>query len=316
MAQNPQPLAGKTVLITGAARGIGWESAIRLHGLGANLALVGLEPELLAERVETLGADRAACWEADVTSVEQLEAAVSGAVSRFGGLDVVIANAGVHFSGAFATAPLAQLEREFEINLLGVVRTNKVVIDHLLKSGGYLLNIASLAAATHAPLMSSYAGSKAAVEAHSNALRVELAPQGVAVGTAYFGFIDTDMVRDAFAAGSAATLKPLMPGFIRNSVSVDQAVDAIEKAVLGRKSRTWAPRFVGGILAFRGIIQPLTERRMILAKGTLLKALRQAKDEQVIDRAGALKSDELKSGEAKAKTNGKAPSANGKAKVS
>lgn len=306
MASTAQPLTGKTVLITGAARGIGWESAKRLHGLGANLALVGLEPELLAERAQTLGEQRSASWEADVTSVEQLEAAVAGAVERFGGLDVVIANAGVHYTGSFESAPLSQLEREFEINLLGVIRTNKVVVDHLIKSKGYLLNVASLAAAANAPLMTSYAGSKAAVEAHSNSLRVELGARGVAVGTAYFGFIDTDMVRDAFDAGSAETLKPLMPSFVRNTVSVDQAVDAVERGVLKRKSRTWAPRYVGAVLALRGVIQPLSERRMLLAKGTVLKALAQAAGEQVIDRAGSLKkADDAPAPAAKAEANGK-----------
>lgn len=297
--------AGKTVLITGSARGIGWETARRLHAGGAKLALVGLEPELLAERVALLGADRAAWFEADVTNFAALETAVAGTVERFGGLDIVIANAGVHYVGALATAPLAQLEREIEINLMGVVRTNKAVVPHLLKSGGYLLNIASLAAASHAPLMASYAASKAGVEAFSDSIRVELAPQGVAVGCAYFGFIDTDMVRDAMDDESTQVLTPLMPKFVRGSVSVDHAVDAIERAVLKRGARTWAPKYVGGALASRGVLQPLTEKRMMAAKGTMLKALKLAEKAVVHDRAGALKKGdtaETKPGAAKAKT--------------
>ncbi len=277
--------AGKTVLITGSARGIGWETAKRLHAGGAKISLVGLEPDLLAERVQSLGEDRAAWFEADVTSVEQLQAAVDGTVAKFGGIDVAIANAGVHFVGSFEAAPLEQIERELEINLLGVIRTDKVVLPELLKSGGYLLNIASLAAAAHAPLMSAYASSKAGVEALSNSMRVELAPKGVGVGTAYFGFVDTDMVRDAFSDDSSQTLWPLMPGFIRKTVTVDHAVDAIERAVRRRSDRTWAPKYVGGILATRGISQPLTEKRMLLAKGTILKALGQAEQAEVRDRA-------------------------------
>ncbi len=277
--------AGKTVLITGSARGIGWESAKRLHAGGAKVSLVGLEPDLLAERVQSLGEDRAAWFEADVTNVEQLQAAVDGTVAKFGGIDVAIANAGVHYVGAFNTAPLAQIERELEINLFGVVRTDKVVLPELLKSGGYLLNIASLAAATHAPLMSAYASSKAGVEALTNSIRVEMAPQGVGVGCAYFGFIDTDMVRDAFNDESSQTLEKLMPGFIRKTVTVDHAVDAIERAVLKRSDRTWAPKYVGGVLASRGIAQPLSEKRMLAAKGRILKALGQAEQAQVRDRA-------------------------------
>ena len=296
--------AGKTVLITGSARGIGWETAKRLHAGGAKISLVGLEPELLAERVQSLGDERSAWFEADVTSVEQLQAAVDGTVAKFGGIDVAIANAGVHYVGAFNTAPLAQIERELEINLLGVVRTDKVVLPELVKTGGYLINIASLAAAAHAPLMSAYASSKAGVEALTNAIRVEMEPQGVGIGCAYFGFIDTDMVRDAFDDESSQTLQPLMPGFIRKTVTVDHAVDALERAVLKRSHRTWAPRYVGGVLGSRGISQPLTEKRMLMAKGTILKALGQAERAKVIDRtaeatAAAAKAKAAKSGTAK-----------------
>ncbi|MDQ8045554.1 MAG: short-chain dehydrogenase/reductase [Solirubrobacteraceae bacterium] len=265
--------AGKTVLITGAARGIGAETAKRLHAGGAKVALVGLEPERLEALAAELGADRAAWWEADVTDVDQLQAAVDGAVERFGGLDVAIANAGVHYVGAFATSPLAQIERELEINLLGVVRTDKVVVPHLIASKGYLLNIASLAAVSHAPLMSAYAASKAGVEAFTNVLRQELSVEGVDVGTAYFGFIDTDMVRDAFSSESTKILEKAMPKFVRTSVHVSEAVDAIEKAVLKRKDRTWAPRYVGGAIASRGVLQPVAEKRVTAGKKSLKRAI-------------------------------------------
>lgn len=255
-------LAGKTVLITGGARGIGAATARRLRAAGANVSLVGLEPERLAALVEELGPENAAWFEADVTDVDALTAGVEGTVERFGKIDVAIANAGVHFIGAFETAPLENLERELEINLLGVLRTDKVVLPHLRQSGGYLLNIASLAAASHAPLMSSYAASKAGVEALTNSIRQEMKPFGVDVGCAYFGFIDTDLVRGSFDHPSSQELNSLMPSFVRTAASVDEAVDAIERAVRNRSARAWAPRFVGGTLALRGLIQPLTEMRM------------------------------------------------------
>lgn len=265
--------SGQTVLITGAARGIGAATARRLHAGGANLALVGLEPELLEALVTELGGERAAWFEADVTDVPALGAAVAAAAERFGGIDVAIANAGVHYIGGFMASPLAQLERELEINLLGVVRTDHAVLPHLVASGGYLLNIASLAAAAHAPLMTSYTASKAGVEALTDSLRVELRPEGVAVGCAYFGFIDTDMVRDAFEDESTQLLNPLMPKFVRGAVPVDQAVDAIEHAIRNRSARTWAPRYVGFALVARGILQPLTERRMLAAGARIKQAI-------------------------------------------
>ncbi len=190
-------IRGRTVLITGAARGIGFEAARRLYAHGANLALVGLEPELLEQRAAELG-PRAAAFEADVTDWDALQTAVDGTVERFGGIDVTIANAGLGAVGSVMGQDIASFERTIEVNLLGVWRTNRVVLPHVVERRGYILNIASLAAIAHAPLMAPYTASKAGVEAFSDALRQEVAPTGTDVGVAYFGFIDTDLVRDSF----------------------------------------------------------------------------------------------------------------------
>ncbi len=262
---------GRTVFVTGAARGIGAEAARRLHGKGANVALVGLEAELLEALAAELG-DRAAAFEADVTDSDALDRAVEGTVARFGGIDVAIANAGLHYIGALATAPMEQLEREIEVNLLGVLRTDRAVIGQILERKGYLLNVASLAAGMHAPLMSSYAASKAGVEGLTNSLRQETAPSGARVGCAYFGFIDTDLVRGSFAHPSTEVMMGLVPGFVRRSAPLERAIDAIERGVERRSARVWAPRFVGPLLAARGLVQPLTELQAIRSRD-LPKAL-------------------------------------------
>ena len=88
-------------------------------------------------------------------------------------------------------------ERVIDINLLGVWRTVRATLPHVRARRGYILCIASMAAAVHAPLMAPYNMAKAGVEALADSLRPELAGDGVAVGCAYFGFIDTDMVRDS-----------------------------------------------------------------------------------------------------------------------
>jgi NAD(P)-dependent dehydrogenase (short-subunit alcohol dehydrogenase family) len=198
-----------------------------------------------------------------VTDRDALDAAVDGAVERFGGIDVAIANAGIHTTGSLIGGDAARIERTLEVNLFGVLRTDLAVLPQIVQRKGYLLNIASLAAASHAPLMGPYTASKAGVEALTDALRVELSTTGARAGCAYFGFIDTDLLRASFAQSSTQSLQKNMPGFVRKPVPVGKAVDAIERAVDKRLARTWAPRFVGGMLALRGIVQPLTEKRLM-----------------------------------------------------
>ncbi|MHB1469254.1 MAG: short-chain dehydrogenase/reductase [Solirubrobacteraceae bacterium] len=270
-------VAGRTAFITGAARGIGAGIAERLHARGANVALVGLEPEKLQALADRLG-QRAIAIEADASDLPALRAAVESTVERFGGIDVGIANAGVSFSGSLLKAPVEQVERTFAVNLLGVWRTDRALIDELLAKRGYLLNIASLAAAFHSPLMGPYASTKAGVEALTDVLRVEAAPFGASVGCAYFGFIDTDIVRNSFAQPSAASLRSEMPSFIAKPAPLSSALDAIERGIERRAARIWAPRWVGAALMLRTLVQPLTERRTLAEPERLAAAIEAADD--------------------------------------
>ncbi len=266
---------GRTVFITGAARGIGKATAERLYGKGANVALVGLEPERLEQNVAQLG-ERAIAIEVDVTDLGALERAVKETVERFGAIDVAIANAGISYTGALATAPVEQVERTLAVNLLGVWRTDRAVIEQITARRGYLLNIASLSAISHAALMGPYTTAKSGVEALSDALRQESAPSGTAVGCAYFGFLDTDLVRAGFAEPSAGVLTGQLPGFMRNPAPLSKAIDAIERGVERRSARVWAPRWVGPMLYLRGVLQPLSERAALRDQTRLAEAMRLA----------------------------------------
>jgi NAD(P)-dependent dehydrogenase (short-subunit alcohol dehydrogenase family) len=251
-------LDGRTVLITGAARGIGAATARRLHAKGASVALVGLEPDRLEELRDELG-DRSAVFEADVTSTKALDRAVRGTVRSFGGIDVAIANAGLVFLDAIADAPIEHIRRTIDVNLLGVIHTDRAVLPHLTARRGYLLNVASLAAMSHGPLMGAYAASKAGVEAVTDTLRIEMRSSGVGVGCAYFGAIDTDLVRGGMEHPAVRTLFDLLPERIARPARVESAAAVIEDAIARRASRVWAPRYVGPALLLRGIAQPLTE---------------------------------------------------------
>jgi NAD(P)-dependent dehydrogenase (short-subunit alcohol dehydrogenase family) len=272
---SPFDVNGRTAFITGAARGIGAAAAERLHSRGANVALVGLEPERLEENAARLG-ERAAYFEADVTDLDALQRAVAGTVERFGAIDVAIANAGIAFTGPLATAPIEQVERTLEVNLLGVWRTDRAVIEQITERRGYLLNIASLSAVTHTALMGPYTTAKSGVEALSDALRMETAPSGARVGCAYFGFIDTDLVRAAYAQPSVEIMNNKTPGFLRNPAPLESAIDAIERGIERRSARVWSPRWVGAAIALRGILQPLLEWRLERSSAELSEAMRLA----------------------------------------
>jgi NAD(P)-dependent dehydrogenase (short-subunit alcohol dehydrogenase family) len=274
---SPTDLTGQTVFITGAARGIGAGTARRLVGRGVNVMLVGLEPELLKKLAGELG-NRAAWVEADVVDEAALSTAVEATVSRFGRIDVGIANAGVHFVGGVATAPTKLLERELLGNLHGTLLTDRAVLPALAQTKGYLLNIASLAASLHMPMMGAYSASKAGVEALTDSLRIEVAATGVGVGCAYLGFFDTDLVRGSFSHPSSAPLAGTMPKFVMMPRPASVAVDALVDGVVHRRSHVHAPRYVSAALKLRGIIQPLADRYVVRRAGVAESARRAAAD--------------------------------------
>jgi NAD(P)-dependent dehydrogenase (short-subunit alcohol dehydrogenase family) len=194
MAEPRYQLRDRVALITGPARGIGAETARQLAAKGMRLGLVGLEPERLETLAQELPVDTA-WFECDVTDWDALSAAVDGTVERLGGIDVVIANAGVAPWGTVETIDPAAFERTIEVNLLGVWRTIRTALPHVIERRGYILPIASLAAAIHGPVIAHYNAAKAGVEGMADALRIEMRPSDVGVGVGYFGFIDTDMTR-------------------------------------------------------------------------------------------------------------------------
>lgn len=253
-------LAGRTVLITGAARGIGAQAARQLHRAGANVALVGLEPACLKALATELG-DRVICCEADVACKTDLERAVADTLAHFGGIDVLIANAGIYRVGSLVDAPAEDFERTIQVNLFGVWHSLRAAMPSILKRQGYVLIVSSVAGLVHGPLLGAYAASKAAVDALANSLRIELAPRGVAVGCAYFGAIDTDLVRESIRHPAMSAFSKIAPRFISRALPVSAAAALIESGIRQRAARLWAPAWVGLFLCFRGLIQPLMERR-------------------------------------------------------
>jgi NAD(P)-dependent dehydrogenase (short-subunit alcohol dehydrogenase family) len=257
MARGSQSVRGKTVLITGAARGIGAETARRLAARGARLSLVGLEPELLESVAAECG--DAAWFEADVTNREALESAVDGTLERFGGIDVVMANAGIGAAGTVRGMDPAGWERVIEVNLLGVYRTINVCLPHVIERRGYVLPVASIAAAIHTPGMSAYSATKAGVEALGDSLRGEVKHLGVDVGVAYYSWIDTEMVRGADTLPAAKFMREKLRGPAAKRYTVQEAGEITAAGIEARARRIVVPKGFRALLVGRMPMARLTE---------------------------------------------------------
>ena len=253
-------LSGKVVLITGPARGIGAQTARLLAARGARLSLVGLEPERLAALAAEPGGGHV-WFECDVTNQAALERAVAGTVEAFGGVDVVVANAGIACNGTVAVSPVEALARTIEVNLIGVVRTVSATLAQVTARKGYYLLVSSAAALATLPGLSAYSAAKSGVEQFGNALRLEVAHKGVGVGVIHPAWIDTDMVRDVRQdLESFNEMLRALPGPFGSVTSVEECAAACVKAIERRRRKIYVPSSLAPLAAVRQVFaSPLSE---------------------------------------------------------
>jgi NAD(P)-dependent dehydrogenase (short-subunit alcohol dehydrogenase family) len=255
-------LNGKVALVTGAARGIGFETARQMHLRGASVAVVDLDAEEAREAAERIG-ERAIGIAADVTDAGAMRAAVAETVERFGGLDVAMANAGLAppSIATMRSVPAEEWERVVEVNLFGVWHTVRAALPQISERKGHIVVVSSVAAFANGMLGSSYMTSKAAVEQLGRALRTELMPFGAGASVAYFGWVDTRMVQDTFARPGASVLEEIAPDFLMKRITPEQAGAAVVKGIEERAPRIFAPKWWRYISALRGLLNPLLDRR-------------------------------------------------------
>jgi NAD(P)-dependent dehydrogenase (short-subunit alcohol dehydrogenase family) len=247
-------LDGKVVFITGAARGIGAEVARQAAARGARIALAGLEPDELAARASELGSEHAH-FECDVTDQESIEAAVTAAAEQLGGIDIVLANAGIATYGTVEKGDPAAWIKTVEINLIGAYRTVQATLPHVLERRGYIGIVASVASFAPTAGMSSYNASKAGVEAFGRALRQEVGFRGVDVGTIHPSWIDTDMVRESEQdMPSFRDMRAKLPWPVKSTTSVEECARAIVDGFENRSSRVFVPRAVALLYWLRSLI--------------------------------------------------------------
>jgi NAD(P)-dependent dehydrogenase (short-subunit alcohol dehydrogenase family) len=256
-------LNGKVALVTGAARGIGFETARQLHLRGGSIAVLDLDAEQAREAAEHIG-PRAIGIGADVTDQGAMMGAVAEVVEQLGGLDVAVANAGIAQS-RFATArgiSGEEWERVFEVDLLGVWRTVRAALPQIVERRGQMVVVSSVYAFANGFGNSPYAVAKSGVESLGRSLRVELAPHGASATVAYFGWVDTKLVQDAFAQPDAERVRELSPEFLLKRITPDEAAAGLVRGIEERVPRVFVPKWWRYVSAFRGLINPLLDRRM------------------------------------------------------
>lgn len=195
---SPQSVQGKVVLITGASSGIGRATAHAFAAQGARLAL-------LARRIPALEEVRAELEPyhvpvmlapADVTSSDQLAAAVDRVVDTFGHIDILINNAGVTLGGSHQDIAEDRLRQLLGVNIYGPLRLTQLVLPGMLRQhSGHIVNVGSMMGLINPPGAAAYAATRAAVRAFSESLRREVRGAGIRVSTVMPGWTKTEMVQ-------------------------------------------------------------------------------------------------------------------------
>jgi NAD(P)-dependent dehydrogenase (short-subunit alcohol dehydrogenase family) len=269
-----KPLENKVVLITGAARGIGAETARLLARRGARLVLCDVDSEALAPLTAELGGERALARRADVCRLEEMEELVAAGVERFGGIDRVLANAGIASYGTVERVDPAWFRRVIEVNVIGVFYTVRAALPALVERRGHVLIVSSEAAFAPAPGMVAYAASKAAVEQLASALALELAHRGVDVGSAHMSWVDTPLVRDAQSdLASFSEMLQSLPGPLGRTTSVDACARAFVRGLERRRRRVYVPGWVRVLAWAKPLLTSPLGERAALAQAPRLVAM-------------------------------------------
>ncbi|WP_224372805.1 SDR family oxidoreductase [Hyalangium versicolor] len=264
---------GRVVLITGASSGIGRAAARAYAAQGAHLVLAARREELLREvvrEVEGLGA-QALAVRCDITQAEDVARLMREAEARFGGLDLLINNAGLGLFGPVEALAEEQLRQVFEVNFFALVRVTQAALPLLRRRpGGQIVNVSSVLGHRGLPLLGGYCAAKAAVNMLTESLRAELAAEGISVLLVSPGFTETEFRQTRLhAQGWRQSPSPL------KQMSADEVAAAMVKA--SRKHRrdtvltlpgrvmVLANRFVPGL--FDQVARRMIDR-MVQRKGS------------------------------------------------
>lgn len=239
MGTGMKRLAGKSVLITGASSGIGWETARLFARRRARVVLAARRLdrlEALAAEIRA-GGSQAEPVRCDVTDLKQIENAVAVAAEAFGGVDILVNNAGYGDPTPVVEASVDQIERIMRVNYLGSVYAVKAVLPRMLqRRSGAIVFLSSILGHVPLPSMAAYSATKFAVRAFAESLAGEVAGTGVTVSIICPGAIQTEFFSGEFWQGRNVGRKPTPPGRVAR---------AIVKAIRTGKLYSYVPWYLG-----------------------------------------------------------------------
>jgi UDP-glucose 4-epimerase len=229
------PRADQVVVITGAAGGIGAALAKRFAADGARLALIDLEADRLDPLTSELvdGGTDVISIVCDVTSPEACRSAIEATIARFGGIDVLVANAGVTHLGRFVETDVAVIERVIDVNFFGAVNVTKPALPSLLDRGGQIVVMSSVAGIAPLATRTGYSASKHALHGFFESLRAEVAGDGVGVTMVCPSFVRTGIGDRALGGdGGRPTIERTQIG---TPVEPDELAELVVSAVAERR---------------------------------------------------------------------------------
>ena len=243
-------LTGKVAVVTGASSGIGEATVLELASRGASVVAAARSVEKLEDLARRTASSGVLVVEADVADRDSVERMVGLTVEKFGRLDVLVNNAGLGLSGRVAELRPEDLRYVFEVNTVGPLNCLQAALPHM-GSGGRIINVSSVVGLRAIPKVGGYCSTKFALNALSDALRVEVAERGISVTSVYPG-----TTRTSFRDNSRRT-KDEKRGWRPKGVTPEKVAERIAAAAEKGPRDVYVTAsdrlFVAGVTLFPGL---------------------------------------------------------------
>ncbi len=276
---KPGKLHGKTVIITGAAGGIGTATAALLDREGANLVLADIDLPRLQELAERLSRPALAV-KCNITRREEVAELVARAQEKFNTIDVLVNNAGIIIPSLFENCSDDQIEKQVAVNLMGTIHATYAVLPVLIKNGGgNIVTISSMAGIVPETYSSIYTATKFALRGFNLTLALELKKHNIAVSTIFPDTTDTPMLRFEAAHGGS----PLT--FLNTPQKPENVARSVLRAITDKKLEQYVP-YSSGILSKLLMCAPGAVIRLwpILEKAAESKKIAYQKKYNIVER--------------------------------